>query len=223
MSADERILGAAVEALRELTAAGSDGEATRLRVLAHGARRAGRRILFRRALAAVTVVLVVVTTGSAAWTAIGWWRDHTPPQAELVAAPAAAPRAIWSGRPRRTIPAAPSPVAARADQPFVDRAESDAYGRAHRAHFVVGVPARALAAWDGYLAAYPRGAFAPEARFNRALCLVRLGRWADAARALDPFARGDGYRHEEACTLLAWLREQTDEPLAANSCRAGSR
>ncbi len=70
--------------------------------------------------------------------------------------------------------------------------------------------ARALAAWDDYLAAFPRGTFAPEARFNRAVCLVRIGRAADAEAALRPFAEGKlaGYRQADAERLLAWLRER---------------
>jgi TolA-binding protein len=87
--------------------------------------------------------------------------------------------------------------------------EAGAYGRAHRAHFVENAPARALAAWNVYLAAFPHGSFAPEASYNRAICLVRLGRDAEAARALRPFASGRarGYRREEARQLLYWLGE----------------
>jgi hypothetical protein len=63
---------------------------------------------------------------------------------------------------------------------------------------------RALAAWDTYLRAAPGGALAPEARYNRALCLVRLRKLADARVALQPFANGreGGYRRGEARALL---------------------
>ncbi len=89
-------------------------------------------------------------------------------------------------------------------------AESDAddharlYAEAHRAHFVDGDPASALRAWNAYLAAAPEGAFVPEARYNRALTLVRLGRLDEARQALEPFARGmyGGYRAREATALL---------------------
>ena len=47
------------------------------------------------------------------------------------------------------------------------------YRSAHTAHFVDRDPARALIGWDAYLSAAPTGAFAPEARYNRALSLVR--------------------------------------------------
>jgi hypothetical protein len=56
----------------------------------------------------------------------------------------------------------------------------------------------------GTLAAYPSGCFAPEARYNRALVLVRLGRRAEAREALRPFAAGElgGYRQREAKELI---------------------
>jgi hypothetical protein len=61
---------------------------------------------------------------------------------------------------------------------------------------------------------YPRGTFAPEARFNRALCLVRLGRADEAERALRPFSDGrfGGYRRADADRLLAWLHERPAAP-----------
>jgi TolA-binding protein len=105
--------------------------------------------------------------------------------------------------------------------PAREDGERVAYERAHRAHFFADAPTRALAAWDEYLAAYPRGAFVPEARYNRALCLVRLGRTAAAARALKPFAASaaGGYRQREACLLLRWLAERGG-PAAAEPARA---
>lgn len=65
-------------------------------------------------------------------------------------------------------------------------------------------PARAIAAWDAYLAAAPNGRFAPEARYNRALALVRLGRHAEAKKELEAFANGSfgEYRRTEARALL---------------------
>ena len=81
------------------------------------------------------------------------------------------------------------------------------YRVAHAAHFVDHDPARALAAWDAYLRAAPKGEFAPEARYNRALSLVRLGRTAEARSALEPFAAGayGNYRKTEANALLEHL------------------
>ncbi len=76
--------------------------------------------------------------------------------------------------------------------------------REHRAHFVDGDPSSALRAWGAYLAAAPEGTFAPEAHYNRAVTLVRLGRLAEARQELEPFARGayGGYRAREAAALL---------------------
>lgn len=82
------------------------------------------------------------------------------------------------------------------------------YREAHRAHFVQRNWGAALAGWDRYLAAHPRGNFAVEARYNRALCLVRLGRHDAARQALAPFAAGavgGGYRSAEASALLEAL------------------
>jgi len=112
------------------------------------------------------------------------------------AAPVAAPAASVA---RATASPKPSPgQAERADPTFA------LYRVAHTAHFVDHDPARALAAWDAYLNAAPNGEFAPEARYNRALSLVRLGRGKEARRALAPFANGayGGYRYAEASALL---------------------
>jgi TolA-binding protein len=78
------------------------------------------------------------------------------------------------------------------------------YRAAHRLHFSGGDPSAALAAWDAYLREDPSGAFAPEARYNRGICLVRLGRAAEARNALEPFANGafGAYRKNEARALL---------------------
>jgi hypothetical protein len=82
------------------------------------------------------------------------------------------------------------------------------YRAAHDLHFHGGAPAATLAAWDAYLAAEPSGRFSVEARYNRALTLIRLGRYADARAALLPFALGSveaGYRQREAGQLVERL------------------
>jgi hypothetical protein len=106
--------------------------------------------------------------------------------------------------------AAPSATArARKAPPPASTVDADAlYRDAHEAHFVRRDPAAALAAWDRYLAAAgPGGRFALEARYNRAISLVRLGRRDEAAAALRPFAAGEygGYRRDEAAQLLRTL------------------
>jgi hypothetical protein len=80
----------------------------------------------------------------------------------------------------------------------------DLYRTAHQAHFVDRDYGRALAGWNAYLKAAPAGTLAPEARYNRALCLVRLGRADEARAALTPFATGQygTYRREDAQKLI---------------------
>ena len=94
--------------------------------------------------------------------------------------------------------AAPSP----ADTP--PEVEDELYAAAHRAHFVDHDPEAALRAWDAYLRAAPAGRLAIEARYDRALALVRLHRDDDARAALAPFAAGvhGAYRRAEARRLL---------------------
>jgi TolA-binding protein len=87
----------------------------------------------------------------------------------------------------------------------------DAYRHAHSAHFRGSDATSALALWDSYLALYPSGRFAAEARYNRAIALVKLGRKAEATSALAPFARGEvdhGYRQHEAAKLVDALGPQ---------------
>lgn len=83
----------------------------------------------------------------------------------------------------------------------------EAYRAAHRTHFDSANPSAALVAWDRYLDEFPAGSFATDARFNRALCLVRLGRQAEARAALTPFATAasGSYRQAEAAALLRSL------------------
>jgi TolA-binding protein len=120
------------------------------------------------------------------------------PEAEPAPTTASAARPTSSARAT----ASSGPVPRRTEQPDPTLA---LYRLAHAAHFVDHDPARALAAWDAYLSAAPNGGFAPEARYNRALSLVRLGRSSEARVALEPFANGayGGYRKAEASALLA--------------------
>lgn len=85
-----------------------------------------------------------------------------------------------------------------------DTETSRLYADAHRAHFVDRDPAVALRAWDAYLLVAPEGPLVPEARYNRALALVRLARYTEARRALEAFADGEygGYRAHEARELI---------------------
>jgi TolA-binding protein len=108
------------------------------------------------------------------------------------------PRAepVVSAKPAASVPSAASSAA------FQD-ADGDLYSLAHEAHFTSHDYARALSGWNAYLKAAPGGRFATEARYNRAICLLRLGRDAEARQALTPFASGlMGYRQNEARELL---------------------
>jgi len=124
------------------------------------------------------------------------------------------PSVVPSGLPSSPVPtpsgaiAAPTEDAIDAREP-VDPTERRAYRAAHALHFEARDPAGALTAWDRYLAAYPSGRFAIEARYNSALCLVRLGRSDEARDALAPFADGrhGEYRQREAAALIEALSE----------------
>jgi hypothetical protein len=106
------------------------------------------------------------------------------------------PQAAPSIDPDRETAAKPESVVTPAPD-----AELAAYRTAHALHFRGSDPTAALSAWDALLAKFPSGRLAPEARFNRALTLIKLERWAEARAALAPFAAG-GYRQSEAKQLL---------------------
>jgi len=134
----------------------------------------------------------------------------TEPLLPLAAASAMLPPS--SARPRPATTSKPVALAPQA-QPVGPQGASEAeisalYGAAHHAQFSGNDPALALELWDRYLAAAPNGSLSPEARYNRAIALARLGRKAEAAAALEPFARGDygAYRQNEANALLNALR-----------------
>jgi hypothetical protein len=134
------------------------------------------------------------------------------------AAPEIAPAAAASVDPRPPPEAAPpevAPVPRPAAPPRPPRPAPQVvealYRRAHDLHFHGGDPAVALAAWNAYLAAEPGGRFSIDARYNRALLLIRLRRYAEARAALAPFARGqvrpEGYRQHEAEQLVERLAQ----------------
>ncbi len=206
-----------VQAFRALTAAPADGAATRARVLAHAGRARWRRGLWHRMATLVLAITGVSISASAAWIALAPARRTVPTIVvpdELDQGARRLRPSLHDTRPILTIPpvapditaesTARSPAAGNVDT------EAQAYARAHRAHFVDQTPARALAAWNEYLRQHPRGALAPEAQFNRALCLVRLGRFSEAMRALRAFAAShpDGYRKADVERLLAWLHDR---------------
>ena len=111
-----------------------------------------------------------------------------------------APRVASTAPSNRDPNSTPSPPARSA--------ELAAYRIAHGAHFRGNDPKAALAAWDAYLAKFPDGQLAPEARYDRALVLIKLKRLAEAKQALAPFAAAPvgSYRQREAAKLLEALR-----------------
>ncbi|HSO35477.1 MAG TPA: hypothetical protein VLT33_23270 [Labilithrix sp.] len=144
--------------------------------------------------------------------------------AVAAAAPPAAPSSAITppSPPQKPVPASTATVTARpastaiasARAPEPSTEEQSLYATAHEAHFVARDSASALRGWDAYLAAHPDGRFAMEARYNRAICLVRLGRRREAREALAPFAAGTygGYRKSEASELLDALRAADGDP-----------
>jgi tetratricopeptide (TPR) repeat protein len=83
--------------------------------------------------------------------------------------------------------------------------EVQAFRTAYALQLRLRDPLRALAAWDALLQREPSASLAMEARFNRALCLVQLGRRDAARQALASFATGretNEYRRREALALL---------------------
>jgi hypothetical protein len=115
---------------------------------------------------------------------------HEQPTPVPAVEPAPAPTAVAAAPPTPT--ATPAP----------ESAELALFRRAQRLH--LARDPRALSAWDDFLRVAGEGALAPEAKYNRALCLIRLGRAADAKRALTPFAGGEygNYRRAEAKSLI---------------------
>jgi hypothetical protein len=126
-----------------------------------------------------------------------------PEASPLSLAPEPSEQAIVPAAPQ----SAPSNDKPRAQDSPMTEAEFQRYRLAHEAHFVKRDPAAALAAWNDYLAHAPSGHLAVEARYNQALCLLKLGRTQEARRALAPFVAGayGTYRRQEAQTLIATL------------------
>jgi len=139
-----------------------------------------------------------------------------PATPEPAVAPPGAPEPEKTSQaePPRTQPlVSAKPAASLAASAAFQDTDGDLYRLAHEAHFTSHDYARALSGWEQYLRAAPRGRLATEARYNRAICLLRLGRDAEARRALEPFASGKmGYRQNEAQQLL---NELTPSPALA--------
>jgi TolA-binding protein len=228
------LLRAATRALREETdEASADGQFTRARVMASLHQGKVRR---RTRLAFILPLAACLAAGTAWGTATGRLPAAFRALREVMYPGAKAPNtsAVPSARPaaRPTPPPTAAPALPEAEPPapepveveappaarpapstsssaaFRD-ADGDLYRLAHEAHFASHDYARALGAWEAYLRAAPGGRLATEARYNRAICLLRLGRDAEARQALEPFAAGKlGYRQSEAQRLLDELSRE---------------
>ena len=110
----------------------------------------------------------------------------------------AATLALATSSPAAPVAASSAPAASLAVS-----SEVGLYIRAHRLHFD-GDAAAALAAWDDYLLQFPDGRFVPDARYNRAIDLIKFRRYTDARAALQPFADGafGEYHRQDAQRLL---------------------
>jgi hypothetical protein len=133
-----------------------------------------------------------------------------PLPAPVPASPALSSSAAVPLAPVPVEPPAPPARSALASAAAMDAAEErelELYRAAHRSHFVDKNFGAAFALWSDYLRQVPGGRFGLEARYNRALCLVQLGRTSEARSALEPFARGafGSYRQREAKDLLEAL------------------
>jgi hypothetical protein len=229
------LLERGLEALRgqDLDVDGIQIAATRSRVLQSLDRGAARR---RRSVG-TAIAAVILGTGTLSWAVATGRLDTvmeavgiseraevqpverprmtaTVPSRELVPElePTAVPDAATETAPDTAPDTATAPeiAAPRAPRnPDRDRRERAMFRAAHDLHFKRHDTTAALAAWDAYLATAPAGKLAVEARYNRALALVRLGRRDEAIAALAPFERGDiapaGYRQREARALLRAL------------------
>lgn len=231
---DHELLAGAFRALREDATGADRGAAeTRRRVLLATAGVRRRRVLVLRLVVPLAAVLAIGTAWAAASGRLaalletGGYRPAETSDAGGASASPSAPDADANDvdandvdAPANANASAPADACVRATAagrladtetapvrvlapPPADREEA-LYRAAHEAHFVARDPPRTLAAWDAYLAVYPRGRLAPEARYNRALTLVRLGRKDEARTALVPFAAAGpgGYRQAEARALL---------------------
>lgn len=125
-----------------------------------------------------------------------------PPVVAASVRPKIAPSPVAVNPPSDPPPSVPT-VLPQAAPP----SEADVYAGAHRLHFDGAAPSAALAAWDDYLRRFPDGRFAPDARYNRAIVLLKLHRYAEGRAALQPFADGafGGYHRDDARALLQTL------------------
>jgi len=199
-----------VRALRESTEEPSDGRASRDAILGRLARREQRQRGYKL-LGIAAALLLVIPAARAGW---NHWKAPLRASAPVPVPPTkpAIALALVESVTRASVPdpmpgpsmSQPSPRQVpqrRASTP----SELDLYGRAHRLHFHSESPRAALRAWTVYVELYPGGRFFPEAQFNRAVCLVRIGDLARAREALTQVVEHSpaDYQRAQAERLLA--------------------
>jgi hypothetical protein len=216
-----------ISALRDVAGDGDDGalaDATRLRIRRsldedHGIRR--QLISAAAALAILlggTVSWALVTGNlTKLWTAVRQRATITAEQELPTPEPPRAAPVVHAvtppPMPERVMIEAPvaEPADVTVEPPRAVVPVEVLFRRAHDLHFHGTDYVASLAAWEAYLAAEPTGRFSVEARYNRALCLIRLGRLQEARAALLPFAHDEvepqGYRHDEATALVERLTD----------------
>ena len=207
------LLDRAVRVLRDETAVQDDGAITRQRIEAGWLQHRARGRAMRR-LGTVAAVVLLLGGGALAATHL-FVRVRPKPGLTLArtARPvgAQAPLALAPPAPvpmpSVVVEAAPTPpVTVRTARQRVGAAEvaTAAYAAAHQAHFVDRNWSQALGLWTRYLRLLPDGQLAPEAHFNRAICLVHLDRRDEAVVELQLLASGrwGSYRQSEARQVL---------------------
>lgn len=101
-------------------------------------------------------------------------------------------------------PSLNKPAKKAAELPPEDHTDLLSYQAAHRAHFQQGDCAAAIQGYRKYLKEQPGGTFALEAKYNLGVCLIRMGKAAEAKRLLRPFADGvyGNYRRQKSQELI---------------------
>jgi len=104
---------------------------------------------------------------------------------------------------------APNPLESQVNPAPVKRAPAldpalSIYQSAHRSQFRASDCNAAVQGYAEYLNVAPSGSFAVDARYNRAVCLIKLGRTSEALTILKPFSEGryGSYRQKRAGKLL---------------------
>lgn len=135
------------------------------------------------------------------------------PNRPSLAPPPSAVTAAPSDRSSRSPSSVVSSSVAPSSVAKVEEAEDDSlalYQSGHEAQFKRGNCSAALEAYSSYLARAPSGAFATDARYNSAICAIRLGREEAAKGLLRSLATGsESYRREESRALLEALEART--------------